>query len=308
MDDTSNARLTIVDLPDEILLTILKNVNVIDILSSLVGLRERFDRLIVDPLYIRRVDMTKMMIKNSSYDYISSSDVQVLSKFCQNILPRIHHHVQYLTLAPYSIKSILHTVQNYPQLHSLSLVHLHEDVLYKYLTGKTVPFHKIKSRKISPSKLFTIFPFLYHIDDLILRDLLCKQITRLNIDITPTANLCSENFGKNLALILSLCGRLTDLNFCDMFVTRKCWIFIFPVTSTDYISSTLVKLKINVATFIDCLFLLDGRLDSLSTLIINVSSIFDPTFDIGQAVSRSLHDHIIILYSSVFLRRENFQD
>ena len=118
MDDTSNDRLTIVDLPDEILVIILKNVNVIDNLSSIVGLSERFDRLIIDPLYIRRVDMIKIMIKNSSYDYISSSDVQILSKFCQNILPRIHHHVEHLTLAPYSIKPILHTVESYPQLHS----------------------------------------------------------------------------------------------------------------------------------------------------------------------------------------------
>jgi hypothetical protein len=51
-------------------------------------------------------------------------------------------------------------------------------------------------------------------------------------------------------------------------------------------SSTLTKVKINVPTFIDCLFLLDGRLDSLSTLIINVLSIFDPAISMDRAVSR----------------------
>ena len=35
-------------------------------------------------------------------------------------------------------------------------------------------------------------------------------------------------------------------------------------------SSSLTQLKINVESFVDCLFLLDGRLDSLSKLIINV--------------------------------------
>jgi hypothetical protein len=44
-------------------------------------------------------------------------------------------------------------------------------------------------------------------------------------------------------------------------------------------SSTLIKLKINVATFFDCLYMLDGRLDFLSTLIINVRDIFGPRID-----------------------------
>jgi hypothetical protein len=54
------------------------------------------------------------------------------------------------------------------------------------------------------------------------------------------------------------------------------------------ISSTLIKLKINVETFADCLYLLDGPLICLSTLIINVSSIFDPLLDIDPTVSIEL--------------------
>ncbi|CAF4572452.1 unnamed protein product, partial [Rotaria sp. Silwood2] len=45
----------------------------------------------------------------------------------------------------------------------------------------------------------------------------------------------------------------------------------FPSTSCT--SSTLIKLKVNVATFDDCLYLLDGRLKHLSTLIIHVKKI-----------------------------------
>ena len=70
-----------------------------------------------------------------------------------------------------------------------------------------------------------------------------------------------------------------------MFLTRNCWFFIIPAGPTDYVSSTLVKLKINVATFLDCLILLDGRLESLSTLIINVTSIRHPIIDVDRAVS-----------------------
>jgi hypothetical protein len=50
-------------------------------------------------------------------------------------------------------------------------------------------------------------------------------------------------------------------------------------------SSTLIKLKINVPHFTDCLYLLDGRLESLSTLIINVLNVFDPIEDRGSGVS-----------------------
>jgi hypothetical protein len=95
----------------------------------------------------------------------------------------------------------------------------------------------------------------------------------------------STIFAEIFALILSLCTNLIDLNFCDMFYTEKCATPVFDVGSPSNMSSTLTKLKINVQNFADCLFLLDGRLDYLSTLIINVSDIFDPIIDIGTTVS-----------------------
>ena len=42
---------------------------------------------------------------------------------------------------------------------------------------------------------------------------------------------------------------------------------------TNRVSSTLTKLKINVKTFDDCLYLLDGRFNCLSTLIIDIQKI-----------------------------------
>ena len=136
MDNAFNDHhLNILDLPDEILLIILKNVNLFDIISSLLGINRRLDRLIVDPLHIRHVDMTNDMIENSLHDLISSTDVEILSKFCHDLLPRIHQHMEQLTLAPYLIKTILHTVDYCPQLHTLSLVYFQEDVFHRYLTG-----------------------------------------------------------------------------------------------------------------------------------------------------------------------------
>ena len=115
--------------------------------------------------------------------------------------------------------------------------------------------------------------------------MLTKQITHLSIDTKEPNGFISRTLSKMFGLILSLCERLTVLNFCDVFLTRNWLISVFDLPSESYMSSTLIKLNINVATFADCLYLLDGRLDSLSTLIINVERIFNPIKDIGSRVS-----------------------
>jgi hypothetical protein len=48
------------------------------------------------------------------------------------------------------------------------------------------------------------------------------------------------------------------LNFCDMFPTRKFRGFVFHILRKINTPSTIVKLKINVPTLIDSLYLLDG--------------------------------------------------
>ncbi|CAF2684152.1 unnamed protein product [Rotaria sp. Silwood2] len=61
-----------------------------------------------------------------------------------------------------------------------------------------------------------------------------------------------------------------------MFPTRKCLLPICYLPSTNCMSLALVKLTITLSCLLDCLYLFDSRLDSLSTLIINVSYIFGP--------------------------------
>jgi len=100
-----------------------------------------------------------------------------------------------------------------------------------------------------------------------------------------TAEKCSSTVADIFVLISSLCKKLSVLNFFDMFSTRTYVTPVFFLRSTTYMSSSLIKLKINVTSYADCLYLLDGRLDSLSTLIINVSDIFDPTVNIHALVS-----------------------
>ncbi|CAF3033483.1 unnamed protein product [Rotaria sp. Silwood2] len=222
----------------------------VDVFYSLVDVNRRFHRLVFDSLYIRHLDMTTIMNVNSVYDQSSSIDIEVLSEICEKILPRIDHQVHKLTIEQDSMKQILTT--NYPQLYSLSLINFQEEILYQELT-----------------------------DNLVLRDFLSKQITHLNIDIKKTRDICSKTVANIFASILFLCKKLIVLNFGDMSARRKCKTPVFYIGSQINMSSTLMKLKINVVNFADCLYLLDGRFECLSTLIINVLSIFDQIGNIG---------------------------
>ena len=100
-------------------------------------------------------------------------------------------------------------------------------------------------------------------DDLLLRDL-TKQVTHLNIDMKKSTVGWSKTVSNIFALIISLCKNLTVLNFCYMFILRKWVTPVFHIQSESNISSTLMKLKINVGSFADCLYLLDGRFECLS--------------------------------------------
>jgi len=106
----------------------------IDVLYSLAGVNQRFQRLALDSLYIHDLNMVNIGIINSLYDPTSSVDTQVLSRVCEKILLRIHHQIQKLTVEEFSMKQVLH-VSKYPQLYSLSLINFREETLCEYLTG-----------------------------------------------------------------------------------------------------------------------------------------------------------------------------
>lgn len=122
---------------------------------------------------------------------------------------------------------------------------------------------------------------------MILRRLL-KQITHLHIDVKNADENNSDIISKIFTLILSLCEKLIELEFREWIPTHL--MMIIPscfFIGNDFSSVTLSKLKISVSCFCDCLFLLDGRFESLSFLIINVRDIFDPVVDIGHKVGQT---------------------
>ena len=138
MNISNNDHLNILDLPNEILLKIFQELNMVDVLYSLVDVTQRFNQLIFDPFYIRNLNITSMRMK-SFYDRTYSIDKQILDRICPNILPRISHQVNHLIVERYSIESVLHTM-NYPQVCSLTLLDFPEEVLLNCLTSKLMQF------------------------------------------------------------------------------------------------------------------------------------------------------------------------
>ncbi|CAF1289869.1 unnamed protein product [Adineta steineri] len=113
----------ILDLPDEILLTIFNKVSNIDLLYSLMGINEKLDRITSDSMFTKDVDLTTVS-SNGTND--SKLDI-VVDRFCTYIFPRIHNNVESLGIQASIFHRILHA-DYYPNLHKLTLLNAEMDM------------------------------------------------------------------------------------------------------------------------------------------------------------------------------------
>ncbi|CAF1575497.1 unnamed protein product [Adineta ricciae] len=250
-------RLTVLDLPNEILCVIFHKLDIINVFYSFMSINERLDRLALDPFYIRKLIVTT----KSFSDNMCLTKDEIVDKLCGDIIPQIHDQVNKLFVEQHLLQRVLHA-GSYPRLNSLSLIDFQPRTLLKILT-----------------------------DDALFRNLLSEQIVSLQLDlvgeeITPGPDILLAIF----VLIVSLCKHLSKLSFRRNRVGLLEYIFHF--SSIDWESSTLTSLKINVETFDDCLHLLDGRLNNLSRLTIFVvhikcSRVNQTTFSINTSIIKS---------------------
>jgi hypothetical protein len=122
----NQSNIHLLDLPNEILIIILRKLDNIDVLYSLFGIRnKRIDPLIEDNVFINILDFTK----------ISSIIDLKLNRFCTSILPQKHHSIKKLILNTESMERIL-LAGDYPNLTSLELFDFREEIVSRYLTGQ----------------------------------------------------------------------------------------------------------------------------------------------------------------------------
>ena len=140
MDATS---VSLLDLPDELLLAIFAKLNTVDALVALTTVHQRIDSLVHDRLFVRELDFTT----TSCADDGRSIDDRTLSVMCYSILPDIHRHVTCLALNADSMERVLDSA-DFPQVSSLTLLDVPRKTLCQQLTGTAL---LVTSMKTSPS-------------------------------------------------------------------------------------------------------------------------------------------------------------
>jgi hypothetical protein len=244
----------ILDLPDEILEFILNKLKTIDLCYSLVDVNQRFNRLALHSRCIHHLDFAIESITNRH----SSMCIHILNRICEEILPRIHQKLTKLTLEPFSIERVIGTV-DYPQLYSLSFVNFQPEILLQHLTG-------IFSHEFSFDNCFD-----FNIEDETMLHILTNQITHMMVDIDLGKRKVSPIDQSNLfQFILLHCTRLNELIFFEKSWDEYLTLSSLIIQNRNYLSSTVTKLTIYVNTINDCLYLLNGCFQSLSTLIIRI--------------------------------------
>src|SRR5690349_1334979 len=114
----------LLDLPDEILLMILKKLNNVDVLYSLLDINNgRLNILAQENTF------TNVLKFPSIYHY------SLIDRFCIDILPRIHHNVKCFIFASYCMECVL-LATDYPNLTELKILHFNKEIALDYFTSK----------------------------------------------------------------------------------------------------------------------------------------------------------------------------
>lgn len=126
-------RVHLLDLPDEILLLILKRLESIDALYFLYGINtRRLHMLTQERIFTSILNFVSVSQSNDQITPISDS---VLNRFCNKILPEIHTHVRSITAESGMIDRIL-GVGRYPNLTELKIYNFNEGIALRYFNRK----------------------------------------------------------------------------------------------------------------------------------------------------------------------------
>ncbi|CAF3239631.1 unnamed protein product, partial [Rotaria sp. Silwood2] len=270
MNFLNKSNVSILDLPDEMLRAIINKLNMIDVQYSLVDVNLRFDRLVFDSLYIHNLDF------EMKRDYIHNQPkgTYFLDRICNKVLPRINTKILKLTLEPLSMERVIGAV-DYPNLYSLSLVNYHQpETLLEHLT----------STVINLISFYESLTFFISISDDVMSRLLTNQITHIKVEISERKQTICIIKSSIFFSIVCLSKCLTDLTYFHRCLEDYIKLSYSNMSYTGCLSSTLYKSMIYVKTFNHCLYLLNGCLPSLSTLIICINKIISSSSNIVNTV------------------------
>ncbi|CAF3253229.1 unnamed protein product [Rotaria socialis] len=227
------------DLPDEVLMIILKKLANMEVLYSLVGVHKRLNRIAQDSVFTNNLTL----LISSSNGFVYSLPDPILDRFCSHILPKIHQKIKWLGLESLSIERILRAT-NYPNLYGISLYNIQAETAIGLFTDETSLICTLKN-----------------------------QILELVIDIS-TNKIQSLPVDDNTIIFIHIFTTFTNLQYLNfgpsLLYHQRLSFFTSPLT---VISTNLLKLHVYLENFNDCLYLLDGRFNQLHTLSANISFI-----------------------------------
>ncbi|CAF3627527.1 unnamed protein product [Adineta steineri] len=239
----------LLDLSDEILLIILKKLESVDVLYSLLNVNNRLDQM-------------ARSINNTKFLNFSMNNVQ-LNRFCCEILPQIHHNIVSLTLDIFSMERILLACE-YPNLTVIVLTNFLPDILLQYLTDES-PISRLFQQQIrhltvkSENEMFTSRSFtdkiLSNVKEFSLTSYVCTNA--YDCRILPLLRRMPNL--ETLTLDLYIIGRpiidglhlneklLIDMKYLNKFIFHICTILITSETNyfltTNDIKNTFLKWK-----------------------------------------------------------------
>jgi hypothetical protein len=128
----------------------------------------------------------------------------------------------------------------------------------------------------------------FYLDQSLLRYIFQQQITDLILINDDKYNMMesTQDYTINVySHILNFFKNLKHFNIIERFSRLYPYLSLRDSPSTTFSSSTLTHLCINVMSLDDCLYLLDGRLKQLTTLIVRINYIDDSSSIIHSMVS-----------------------
>jgi hypothetical protein len=130
-----SVNVSILDLSDEILLIIFKQLNNIDLLYSLVDTNQKLDKVACDIHFTKDVNLTTI----SPNDISDSRLNAMVDRFYTHILRRIHNNVESLSVQASLLQRILRS-NNYPNLHKLTLLNREMDMASHIFNSMLIDF------------------------------------------------------------------------------------------------------------------------------------------------------------------------
>ncbi|CAF1372803.1 unnamed protein product [Rotaria magnacalcarata] len=223
------------DLPNEIIVFILRKLYDAEVLYSLIGVNKRLTKITHDSIFTSHLTLTYF-----SNDFPYPLPDSMLDRFCSQILHEIHHKIKWLTLESTSMQRILRAT-NYPNLYGLGL--------YGINVNEAI-------------SLFT--------DDITFTCIVKNQISSLIIDISQDKKqILTTNMNK--IIFTRIFTMFTNLQYLD-FGPSSIWYqrISFDMPFPTITCLNLLELHICVNYFSDLLYLLDGRFNKLHTLHVNI--------------------------------------